>query len=242
MMAWKPARSPRRPASESRLSRRGVRLEAVADRNRRAVEQLVAREDRKRVVEGCRVWRRWTRRDDVERVAEHVADGENRTTSAGEARRASRPPFTSDRCFRTAFISLIVQPARSMSRARCCFSSRVTGAAGATSSAEPPPEMRQMTRSPTDAESAISSTARVPATPASSGTGCPASIWWIVLVPVAVPRLTVTTPSDRRLPRKSPPRRSPSRPSPCRSRPQRYGGTPEGRTPGRRSTACRHLA
>ena len=76
------------------------------------------------------------------------------STVAGDAARASSPPLKRERCLRTAFSSLIVAPAASSSRVSACFSSSVTGGAGAGVSAEPPPETRKITRSSAVAASA----------------------------------------------------------------------------------------
>jgi len=59
----------------------------------------------------------------------------------------SPPPFTRDRCFRTAFISSMVAPEASRRSVIRCFSVRLTSRTGAGHSAEPPPEMRQKSRS-----------------------------------------------------------------------------------------------
>ena len=69
------------------------------------------------------------------------------TTRAGWAAAARRPPFTAERCLRTQFISAIVAPLRSRAAFTARLSSSETPSAGSASSAEPPPEMRQMSRS-----------------------------------------------------------------------------------------------
>ena len=69
------------------------------------------------------------------------------TTVAGQQALASCPPLTLDRCFLTVLISSMDAPQASSSDVVACFSSRVMPSAGATSRADPPPEITQKTRS-----------------------------------------------------------------------------------------------
>lgn len=87
---------------------------------------------------------------------------------------ASCPPFTRERCLRTAFISLIAAPDRSSARLTACLHSRET-LHGTHNSADPPPESRTSTRSPVPSRSSRSSTAAAAAVLRSSGTGWAAS-------------------------------------------------------------------
>jgi hypothetical protein len=92
------------------------------------------------------------------------------------------PPFIWDRCFRMAFISLILAPQRSRAEVRASMSARVMPSTGRVIRAEPPPEMRQITRSPSAALAANSTISLAPVMPAASGIGCPASFTRTVLV------------------------------------------------------------
>ena len=98
------------------------------------------------------------------------------STRAGWHAAASRPPLIAETCRRTQFISPIVAPDASSARLSCCLSASVAPAGGSESSAEPPPEIRQSTRSFV-AESLDEREDALPAaaTPAASGTGCAAS-------------------------------------------------------------------
>ena len=99
----------------------------------------------------------------------------NVTTFAGAHIAASLPPLTADRCLRTQFISPIAAPLFSSARFTACLSASVSPAAGAASSAEPPPEIRNSTRSSAVRPCAICTMRSVARRPASSGTGCEAS-------------------------------------------------------------------
>ena len=92
-------------------------------------------------------------------------------TVAGAAARASCPPFRSERCLRTVLSSPIVAPAASRRAVSRRFSSSVIGGAGAGRSAEPPPEIAQITRSSGRADSASPRSSTAAARPRSSGTG-----------------------------------------------------------------------
>ena len=95
--------------------------------------------------------------------------------AAGQASRASCPPLTIEMCLRTALISWILAPHASSNFVTACFSSSVTGGAGAGSSAEPPPDIRAMIRSSSPACPAMRAMRVAPATPAASGSGWPHS-------------------------------------------------------------------
>ena len=69
------------------------------------------------------------------------------TVRAGNAAAASRPPLIRDRCLRTQFISSIEAPERSSALLIACLSASERPSGGRVSSAEPPPEIRAMTRS-----------------------------------------------------------------------------------------------
>ena len=69
------------------------------------------------------------------------------TTRAGAAAAARRPPLIADRCFRTAFISVMLAPQASSARLTACLSASVRPGAGAASRAEAPPDISAMTRS-----------------------------------------------------------------------------------------------
>ena len=71
----------------------------------------------------------------------------NVSTGAGRAAAASRPPFKFDRCLRTQLISRMSAPCRIKKFAAARFCSNVRPGSGATASEEPPPEIRQQSRS-----------------------------------------------------------------------------------------------
>ena len=97
------------------------------------------------------------------------------TTVAGAQAMARRPPLICDRCLRTQLISVMVAPLRSKARLRSCFCASVMPSAGMLSSAEPPPEIRQITRSDGCRPAVICSMRCAACWPAASGTGCAAS-------------------------------------------------------------------
>mmetsp|Transcript_41199 Transcript_41199/g.94768 ORF Transcript_41199/g.94768 Transcript_41199/m.94768 type:complete len:321 (+) Transcript_41199:512-1474(+) len=119
------------------------------------------------------------------------------TTLAGWQCAVSCPPFTLERCLRTAFFSSTGQPQPSNNRVASFISSKEIPSAGATSSEELPPEMQHNTRVFASALSAASSSLLVATTPASSGVGWLASntenlslrLW-----PCACPYLVMTMP------------------------------------------------
>ena len=104
------------------------------------------------------------------------------TTLAGAAASASRPPLMAERCLRTAFISPMVAPLFSSALLTACLSASVKPGAGRLRSAEPPPEIRQRTRSSGVSPRTSSKMRSAASRPAASGTGWPASITSILLV------------------------------------------------------------
>ena len=123
------------------------------------------------------------------------------TTRAGAAARASSPPLIAERCLRRALISSMVAPQASRRRVVSCFSARVRPSAGAGSRAEPPPEKRPRTSALGSKSASNSSWRRAPATPASSGTGCPASKISTRVNGSAWPYLVLMAPQSMRSPR-----------------------------------------
>ncbi len=99
----------------------------------------------------------------------------NVTSVAGAQASPSRPPLMALRCLRTQFMSPIPAPLSSKAWFSCCLSAKLSPAAGAVNRAEPPPDIKQMTKSPAWACSAIASMRCAAATPAASGTGWAAS-------------------------------------------------------------------
>ena len=73
------------------------------------------------------------------RTGPTTSESANVTTSQ-RAAAARPPPFTADRCLRTAFSSSIDAPASSSSFVVACLSASVTPSAGAASSADAPPD------------------------------------------------------------------------------------------------------
>ncbi len=114
---------------------------------------------------------------------EAISDGSSPGTSemisaqtlAGAAAMARRPPLISETCFRTQFISAIVAPERSKARASACSSASEIESGKAGSNAEPPPEIRQRTKSSAVRPDTASRISRDASSPAASGTGCAAS-------------------------------------------------------------------
>ena len=80
-----------------------------------------------------------------------------------------------ERCLRRQFISSMAAPERSSALLTACFSSRLMPGAGSDNKAEPPPEIRQSTRSSGPRPWTISRMRRAASRPASSGTGWAAS-------------------------------------------------------------------
>ena len=83
----------------------------------------------------------------TERSSPGTSEMTRLTNRAGAAAAASRPPLIAERCLRTAFISPMRAPLLRSARFTACLSASVTPPAGSVSKAEPPPEMRPMTRS-----------------------------------------------------------------------------------------------
>ena len=111
--------------------------------------------------------------------------------------RASRPPLIRDRCLRTMFISPIGAPERSSARFTCCFCANETPSAGAIQFAEPPPDNSTSNRSSAVASAASRSVSSAAFSPASSGTGWPASITLIRRVGTPWPWRVVAMPVSR---------------------------------------------
>ncbi len=97
------------------------------------------------------------------------------STRAGWAAAARRPPLIADKWRRTVLISPIGAPLLSSALLMACFSARLTPGAGRVISAEPPPEIRVMTRSSSPRPSTASSMRRAAFSLRSSGIGCEAS-------------------------------------------------------------------
>ena len=92
--------------------------------------------------------------------------------------RSSPPPLTWSRCLRRVFISWIDAPQASRALVRRCRSSRETPGTGWASRADPPPEIRQNTRSFSPRSRSRSVMARVAPRLRSSGTGWPPTWTW----------------------------------------------------------------
>ena len=97
------------------------------------------------------------------------------TSRAGWACSASRPPLMRERCLRSVFISVIGAPQASNARVTVCFSRRDRPAAGAIQFAEAPPISCQHHIVGPSRDRPAPGYRGSRATPASSGTGCPAS-------------------------------------------------------------------
>ena len=97
------------------------------------------------------------------------------TTRAGAAAAASLPPLIADKCRRTQFISEMVAPLFNSALLMPCLSASVTPSAGSARSAEPPPEMRQSTRSSGVKPLTMARMRLAASRPAASGTGWLAS-------------------------------------------------------------------
>lgn len=102
-----------------------------------------------------------------------------------------------ERCFRTVLISPMVAPQARSARVVACFSASEMPGAGAIQFAEAPPETSTRTRSFAPAASASASMSLVPVSPASLGTGWPASTTRTTLVGHAYPVRVTTIPRTR---------------------------------------------
>ena len=102
--------------------------------------------------------------------AGNIGDGQG-DHSRRKAAAARRPPLTAERCFLTQFISEMVAPDLSSVMFTACLSSRVRPGAGRVRSADPPPEIRHITRSSTESAPTIAMMRAAAARPAASGTG-----------------------------------------------------------------------
>ena len=97
-------------------------------------------------------------------------------TLEGYAVFAKSPPFTLDTCFRIQFISKIAAPDFSNILFRSFKSSKEQPSGTSVKRADPPPEIKQISKSFFFAFFAIDIIISVPLIPFSSGTGCPASV------------------------------------------------------------------
>ncbi len=126
------------------------------------------------------------------------------TTVAGWASLASQPPLKPERCLRTALISrMVAGDLITRASVTALLSSRETPSRGRGIRLEPPPEIRQRTRSPSSASLTRRRMRLVPSTPASSGMGWLAP-WSLILRVLYRPRApwgTFTRPSVTRSPR-----------------------------------------
>ena len=93
------------------------------------------------------------------------------TTRAGAAAAASLPPLIADKCRRTQFISEMVAPLFKRALLMPCLSASVTPSAGRARSAEPPPDIRQSTKSSGDRPLSMARMRFAAFCPAASGTG-----------------------------------------------------------------------
>ena len=100
------------------------------------------------------------------------------TFIAADAATASRPPFTAERCFRTALISSIEAPQSNQGAIQFAAFRPASrrGSRGVSTSAEPPPDNRKKTRSRERVPASRSRIARPAARLPSSGSGCPPAI------------------------------------------------------------------
>ncbi len=96
-------------------------------------------------------------------------------TAAGKAAAASLPAEARVRCLRTALTSPIAAPLLKSATEVCCRSSSVIPGGVSAVSAEPPPDIRQITRSRSPAPAAMSSSSRAAPAARPSGIGCAAS-------------------------------------------------------------------
>ena len=103
-------------------------------------------DDRQGIVARGGIGYRRTRGDHRRVVAGHIRDHQRDQPSRGTTA-ASRPPLIAEKCFLTQFISPISAPERSSALLTACLSARVRPRAGNAERAEPPPDIRAMTRS-----------------------------------------------------------------------------------------------
>ncbi len=111
-------------------------------------------------------------------------------------RAASWPPFSQERCFRTALISRIVAPPRRSSLVVRCLSASVTPGSGAGKRLDAPPDRSTSSRSRELRPRIRLFSCTVARSPARSGMGWPASTTLIRLVGARCPDLTTTSPSS----------------------------------------------
>ena len=124
------------------------RLQAPANAGGQAAGQIVALDHGPGVGPGAGVGHGGPGSDVVQGAANHVREQQGAHAGRIGQARASWPPLMREICLRTAFISWILAPQASSSRVVSCFSSSVTGSAGSGSSAEAPPEIRQINPGP----------------------------------------------------------------------------------------------
>lgn len=104
----------------------------------------------------------------------------NDTTFAGYALLAKLPPFTWDKCFLIVLISCIDAPQPNNSWVVFCKSDKLIPSIGAVNIAEPPPDIKKITKSSGFNPFKWVNNSFVELTPASSGTGWPPSVILIV--------------------------------------------------------------
>ena len=119
----------------------------------------------------------------------------------GYASRAKPPPLSLEMCLRMALISLIFAPHSRRRLVIFCLSSREIPSAGEGSRADPPPEMRQITRSFSPNFSSSSAISSAPETPLWSGMGWPTSLSLTLFNSERCPYFTLMTPRVIRSPR-----------------------------------------
>ena len=94
------------------------------------------------------------------------------TFIAAGAAAARRPPFTAERCLRTALISAIDAPQVTSTRLSCCISpSVIAGSSGSSTSDEPPPDNRKKTSVSASQRCSSSRISRAARKLSSSGSG-----------------------------------------------------------------------
>src|SRR2546428_3816043 len=103
-------------------------------------------------------------------------------TVAGYNFSARRPPLKSERCFLTALVSSIFAPDFRRRLVVFCLSERVNPMEGSGMRAEPPPEIRQITKSSSEGCPTSRSMFLTPRTPPSLGIGWDAGLNLICLV------------------------------------------------------------
>ncbi len=113
--------------------------------------------------------------DHIERAADDVRQHEGNRAELVRRPAPAALPLISDRCLRTALSSLIVAPLASSKRVVACRSDQRQGRRQRLEQCLPPPESRQITRSPCPVFAPAQAVPRRRRAPACVGTGCPAS-------------------------------------------------------------------